>query len=114
MIEVASLRNEVAAARNERRRNAAWNDGFAGPCLLCDAPVKEGSGVMVRLHMGGGTIVTQEEALAWEAKCAADPDRTCDSGDLGGYPIGPECYRKHKAVLKPYVDDFARAEGRPV
>jgi hypothetical protein len=103
---------EIMAAPEIRERNGKkdpWKDGFVGPCLVCGAPVKKGSGVMVHLHMGGGTIVTQEEAAAWEARCAADPEWTSDSGDLGGYPIGPACYRKHKKVLKPYVDDFAAA-----
>ena len=98
--------------RERNQRRDPHRDGFAGPCLACDAPVKEGSGVMVHLHMGGGTIVTEVEARAWEAECAADKTRTCDSGDLGGYPIGPECYRKHKAKLKPYVDDFIAHYGR--
>lgn len=107
MLDITNLRNTDAIERNRKRD--PWRDGFAGPCLLCGAPVRDGSGVMVHLHMGGGTIVTESEAREWEAQCAADPDRGCDSGNLGGYPIGPECYRKHKAVIKPYADDFKAA-----
>ena len=108
MIEIKDIRaGDAVFARNERKD--PWRDGFDGPCLVCGAPVKEGSGVRVHLHMGGSTIVTQDEASAWEAQCAADPARTCDSGDLGGYPIGPACYQKHRALLQPYVDDFQRA-----
>lgn len=96
MLEVAQYCNPAAMERNRKRDRDPWREGFAGPCILCNAPVKNGSGVMVHLHCGGGSLVTEEEAKT------LDP-----AADLGGYPIGPECYRRHKAALQPYVDDFA-------
>jgi hypothetical protein len=46
---------------------------------------------MVRLHGGGLLIVTEEEAATM-----------AENEDLGGYPIGADCLRRHPEV-KPYA-----------
>lgn len=94
------LRDIRANTSKYAGRDSGWEEGFAGPCAICSRPVKEGSGVMVHLHGGGGTVVTEAEA---QAGMTAEGETLNPNADLGGYPIGPECYRKNKAALKPYV-----------
>lgn len=64
--------------RNERR---CTDDDW--PCYICGTPVKPLSAHWV--HIGGGGLMAVTKA---EAK--ADP-----SGDMGCFPIGPHCWKKH-------------------
>ena len=58
--------------------------GDGDPCVICGKPVKQdGKSHWIRLGGGGSYAVTNAEA-------AADP-----AGDLGAYPVGPTCWRKH-------------------
>ncbi len=54
------------------------------PCLLCWKPVKWGRGVEVGLDETNSIIVKPSESTSF-------------------YKIGPECYRKHKAELDPFI-----------
>lgn len=78
--------SEATQERNERRP-----EGEHGRCLLCNAPVNPRTAKSVHVIKGGGTITT-------------DPNFRDDGSDLAWLLIGPECYRKHKDVLKPFVE----------
>jgi len=59
-------------------------------CLLCGKTIKNpDKAKWVTLGQGNSVMVTPEEAEGDDS--------------AGGFPIGPGCYRKHKAVLAPYV-----------
>lgn len=60
-------------------------------CVICGRGIKAENPPMVHLHDGGWCIVTEEEATALSP-----------NADMGFYPIGPECLRKHPEI-KPYV-----------
>jgi len=64
------------------------------PCVVCGRPCPN---PRFMLHYwDGGYAVTEQEAQAL--------DRDDPGGDLGMYPIGSDCLRKHPE-LKPYVHD---------
>jgi hypothetical protein len=65
------------------------------PCLICGRPIKQ-IAKYVRVHEGGATIVTDEEADALNAAGR-------ESADFGVQLIGPECVREHRAALAPYI-----------
>lgn len=77
-------------------------------CYVCGAPVADDSGVRLRVvenaaeeqHAATADEVTDLIALGWrEVEIAR---------------IGPDCYRRHKADLEPYVvESFVRSRGRP-
>jgi hypothetical protein len=60
------------------------------PCIICGRGVKEPWKYTVHLYMGA-TLVTSEEAQT------IDP-----AGDLGGWPIGANCLKKHPEII-PYL-----------
>lgn len=71
-------------------KNAAKCKGDEQPCIVCGKPVKAAKWY-VHLHCGGSHAVTEEEAATLP-----------DNEDLGLYPIGTCCLRKHPE-LKPYA-----------
>lgn len=90
--ELAEIQNGDAWERNGRKQ-----PGHYPRCRICNLPIKnEERAVWVREHFGGGWIVTESEGDQISAAGFA-------SWDLGGQPIGPECYRKHKEKLAPFV-----------
>src|SRR5690242_14568660 len=66
------------------------------PCIVCGRKVRDPR-YMVHVHGGGLTIATEQEAeeLNKDEEGAAD---------MGMYPIGADCLRKHPE-LKPYVQE---------
>lgn len=65
------------------------------PCVICGREVKSGPRTrLVRLHYGGQMVVLPDEF--------EQAERDCPGGDLGAYPIGPDCLKKHPD-MKPYV-----------
>ena len=89
---------DLTASQATVERNRARPDGEYGRCLLCEAPVNDRSKAKwFYLHRGGSAIVTEAEAAALN-----ETDER--SADCGYHPIGPECFRKHKALLAPYVN----------
>ena len=60
-------------------------------CVICGRGIKAEHPRMVHVHDGGLAVVTNEEAATMN-----------DAADLGLYPIGPECLKKHPRI-KPYV-----------
>jgi hypothetical protein len=71
------------------------SDGMPGeclPCVVCGKPIKmDTARYTVHLHDGGSVLVTEAEAATM------DP-----SADLGCYPIGADCLRRHPE-LRSYV-----------
>lgn len=66
------------------------------PCVICGREVKPGpKTAYVHLHYGGGVAILPEEE--------EQANRECPGGNLGAYPVGADCLRKHPE-LKPYVD----------
>lgn len=80
---------EASEATLERNHNRP--DGGHNRCLLCAAPVNPRTAKLVHVIEGGCTITT-------DSRIDLKP------GDMYWLPIGPECYRKHKNVLKPFVE----------
>lgn len=73
--------------RNENYREAT---GEEPPCIICGRPIiDEDAAHWIHVGNGGSHAVTEAEA-------AADP-----TGDLGFYPVGPHCWRRHPE-LYPY------------
>lgn len=64
------------------------------PCIVCGKGVKV-ERYHIHEHHGGGVAVTEERAAQ------LDP-----AADLGCWPIGPDCLRKHPE-LKPFVTKVA-------
>jgi hypothetical protein len=82
MVEIPYNPNRIK--NQEQREN---KDAY--PCIVCGKAAGK-SPWMVRVVNGGTDIGTDEEG-------DADP-----SSDLGYYPIGTDCLRKHPEV-KPYA-----------
>jgi len=90
-----NLREIYDADAHERNQHKVKGDEV--PCLVCGKGCKDnGKAVWVHLHEGGSVIVDEEEADRLNAEGHSN-------ADLGGYPIGPDCYKKHKAKLQPFV-----------
>lgn len=95
MLNYGPLRNAAAIERNYKREAGTSQHGR---CLLCGANIRRPERAKyVHEHLGGGVLVTEAEA---DALFAEDPHR---GDDLGGQPIGSECWRKHRDALAPYV-----------
>jgi hypothetical protein len=60
-------------------------------CAICGRGIKAKNPQSVHVHAGGAAIVTEEEAAILSA-----------AADMGWFPIGPECLRKHPEI-KPYA-----------
>lgn len=86
------LRLEDVRTKQQEERyaeNAAKCKGSTQPCAICGKPVPRPQHY-AHMHEGGAAIVTEEEAAT------LDP-----AGDLGAYPVGPDCARL--PALKPYL-----------
>lgn len=75
-------------------KNTEKLKGTEQPCLLCGKPCPNPK-YMVHLHCGGDTAVTEEEAEALNANGN-------EGSDLGMYPIGNDCLKKHPE-FNPYI-----------
>ena len=67
----------------DKRREYSYKDDER-PCLLCERPVKYGKGVQVGLDDTQSYIVKPEDSTSF-------------------FSIGPDCYKKHKAELEPFI-----------
>lgn len=77
----------------EGRRRARMGDAY--PCVVCGLPISKPRFVC---HMiGGGGVALHPED---EAEFAADTE--AQAGDMGCYPIGGDCLKRHPAML-PFV-----------
>ena len=79
-------------AQFDINREKACPDGQA-PCVVCGNPTRMDKAKTLHLHNGGWTAVTEAEAQT------LDP-----AGDMGEWPIGPDCLRAHPELL-PYILD---------
>lgn len=64
----------------------------AQPCIVCGKAVTKPR-YMVHVHCGGSHLVTEQEAATLS-----------EAADLGAYPLGRDCYRKHPE-LQPYATE---------
>ena len=65
------------------------------PCCVCGRGIKNAKAAgMIHMHNGGWYAVTETEAAKLKV--------TMPGGDLGFWPIGADCLRRHPE-LKPYV-----------
>lgn len=65
--------------------------GADEPCALCGKRVNQATAHWVTVADGGGVFVSDAEAAQLRA--------VNDGGLMNGFPIGPECWRKHKAAF---------------
>lgn len=86
---------EIKTIRSADYSKNAAKCGEYEPCLICGKPIKQ-IAKYVRVHDGGASIVTDEEAEARNAE-----GRDC--ADFGVQLIGPECVRQHREALAPYI-----------
>jgi hypothetical protein len=70
------------------------------PCVVCGKATKTDKARHIHLHLGGSHAVTEREADDLN-------ESGRDNEDMGAYPIGNCCLRKHPE-LKPYVLDTER------
>lgn len=90
MIDIPRIKNYHD---NSERTNA--NGEGNCPCIVCGRAINmDRPHWMVYVHGGGSVIVTETEHT--------EMNRANERGDLGCYPIGPECLRKHPDI-KPYA-----------
>lgn len=65
-------------------------------CAVCAKPIKNDKiTAEIHVHGGWGAVVTEDEAAAMRGTAA-------EGGDMGMWPVGSDCLRKHPE-LKPYV-----------
>jgi hypothetical protein len=76
--------------RDQVRKTNAERSGYS-PCCVCGRAIKDGTAKMVHIVEGGSSLALPEE------EATIDP-----SADLGCYPIGPECLKKHPEY-RPYA-----------
>ena len=87
--------NVPSHKRRTPRRTGRWR-ADSTPCYICAEPIREERiKHMLHIHCGGGVAVTEAEAKALNASGE-------EGGDMGCFPIGPDCLRQHPE-LKPYV-----------
>jgi len=84
------IRVPMSDKRSDNKRRFPCHDDEQ-PCIICGRPVKHGGGGgAVHLVEGGDCLVRINEPY------------DNDAADLGEYPIGADCLRKHPE-LRPYV-----------
>lgn len=76
---------------NLRRAREGRAGSGAYPCVVCGLPVARPR-FYVHMIEGGGVALHPDFEATWVA----------DGGDMGLYPVGPECLRRHPE-LKPYL-----------
>jgi hypothetical protein len=77
-------------------KNSSHLKGSEQPCIICGRAVRNKK-YTVWEHCGGWTVVTRAEGERLNASGR-------EGEDLGNYPIGADCLRKHPE-LKPYVNE---------
>lgn len=77
------IRRNATYSRNDRR-------GHQPPCVICGKPIIRRPRYLVHLF-SGDFVVTEAEA-----------DKLGPGGDLGLYPVGTDCLRRHPD-LRDYV-----------
>ncbi len=65
------------------------------PCLICGRPVKSPRAKSVHVFYGNLVVTGEEANLIY--------DEEGEGGDLGYYPIGSDCLKKHPELEK-YLD----------
>jgi hypothetical protein len=83
----------------DHRQNEQRCKSGETPCAICGKGIKQGAKVKwIHIHDGGQYVVTEAEAAVFDAE-----DKVQNvSSELGWWPVGNECMRKHPE-LKPYV-----------
>ena len=89
--KLAMLDKVIEIPISPHRVQVEYVDDFY-PCIVCGRPVKSANPKMLRIVEGGFHTVLPE----FQAEYDRDP------GDMGLYPIGPDCLRRNPH-LKPYT-----------
>jgi len=89
ILHIDSLQADVATLERNRRKRDTGN----GHCIICEAPIKNRDRAKEVHLCNGGFSITSLDA-PYEGP-----------GDMGIHLIGPECYRKHRDVLAPFVEN---------
>jgi len=103
---IASIEDDLRGRDRAMAIEIPFNDDFSeqmdrtgshgrSPCIVCGRQCPNPR-YMVHVHEGLLTIVTEEEATRLNED---DP-----SGDMGMWPIGTDCLKKHPE-LRPYVQE---------
>jgi len=80
---VTALRT-MRLPRSEKRHEG-YPEGDLQPCAVCGRTIRnEARAVWVHIVDGGGVILHRDDEAAYAS----------DGGDLGLYPVGPECAKR--------------------
>lgn len=66
------------------------------PCVICGRAVTSSRARYVHLFFGDLVVTDEEANLIY--------DEEGDGGDLGHYPVGPDCLRKHPELRNYLVE----------
>lgn len=81
---------EIPQSENYYNGPAAYGDRLT--CIVCNRPVTAKNPAYLRVVESGGYAVLPQFQDEYDG----------DAGDLGLYPIGPNCLRRYPQ-LKPYI-----------
>jgi hypothetical protein len=90
MLDIRPLQSPDFSKNSSRVRGEDY------PCIVCGKACRAKRTRYVYLHLGGTHVVTSAERDALNA----DPETA--GGDMGSYPIGPDCI-KQNPVIQPYL-----------
>lgn len=72
-------------------KNSDMVRGDDWPCVICGRPIKnKNTAKWITVIQGGSSFGPQD----------SDPNHP---GFMGGFPIGPDCYRRHKTELDKFL-----------
>lgn len=86
-LDLDTIRSPQYSA-NQRRYGGSEH----GNCLICGKGIKNPARAKYVAMTIDGELFTDDEQIPPEH-------------DQGGFPIGPECYRKHRTILKPFIGE---------
>src|SRR5258706_7089060 len=90
LVEVAG-EMEIPYHKDFHKNQERSGNGEYPPCIVCGRGIKAANPAYVHVHCGGSHVVTEAHAATLSP-----------GADLGFYPIGPCCLKKHPE-LRPYT-----------
>jgi hypothetical protein len=98
--------NLILSPKRSENQDRLHCETWQEPCYICGRPVDMRKFHLgIHVHDGGGVAVTEEEAAK------LDP-----SGDMGFFPVGETCVKKHKGLRAYAVEaqPLFDLDGKPL
>lgn len=86
-LDLDTIRSPKYDANRDR-----FGGGEHGDCIICGKAIRNPGKAKYAAMTIFGELFTDDERIPPEY-------------DQGGFPIGPDCYRKHRDVLKPFIGE---------